>query len=122
MPGLSGRMSTVISQDLKLLDRAEDLSETLESQLTRKQIELLQNVKKRIADVAYPKKRLQLQEEKYRGQVVKLDTQALSGSGRRQRGALRAPRWNGCGRRQVLSSFRGWTPQIAQLGSSSSSR
>jgi phage shock protein A len=76
MPGLSGRMSTVIKAKIsKLLDRAEDPSETLEYSY-QKQIELLQNVKKGIADVVTSKKRLQLQEEKYRQQVVKLDTQA----------------------------------------------
>jgi phage shock protein A len=76
MPGLSGRMSTVVKAKIsKLLDRAEDPSETLEYSY-QKQIELLQNVKKGIADVVTSKKRLQLQEEKHRQQVVKLDTQA----------------------------------------------
>ncbi len=76
MPGLSGRMSTVVKAKIsKLLDRAEDPSETLEYSY-QKQVELLQNVKKGIADVVTSKKRLQLQEEKYQQQVVKLDTQA----------------------------------------------
>jgi phage shock protein A len=76
MPGLSGRMSTVIKAKIsKLLDRAEDPSETLDYSY-QKQIELLQNVKKGIADVVTSKKRLQLQEEQYKQQVVKLDTQA----------------------------------------------
>src|SRR6201996_1570709 len=76
MPGLSGRMSTVVKAKIsKLLDRAEDPSETLEYSY-QKQIELLQNVKKGIADVVTSKKRLQLQEEKYQQQGVKLDTQA----------------------------------------------
>src|SRR5437764_1892168 len=76
MPGLSGRMSTVIKAKIsKLLDRAEDPAETLEYSY-QKQIELLQNVKKGIADVVTSKKRLQLQEENIKQQVVKLDTQA----------------------------------------------
>ncbi len=76
MPGLSGRMSTVIKAKIsKLLDRAEDPAETLDYSY-QKQIELLQNVKKGIADVVTSKKRLQLQEEKLKQQVVKLDTQA----------------------------------------------
>ncbi len=76
MPGLSGRMSVIVKSKIsKLLDRAEDPSETLEYSY-QKQIELLQNVKKGIADVVTSKKRLQLQEEQLRGQVVKLDTQA----------------------------------------------
>jgi phage shock protein A len=76
MPGLSGRMSVVIKSKIsKLLDRAEDPAETLEYSY-QKQVELLQNVKKGIADVVTSKKRLQLQEQKLRDQVVKLDTQA----------------------------------------------
>jgi phage shock protein A len=76
MPGLSGRMSTVVKAKIsKMLDRAEDPAETLDYSY-QKQIELLQNVKKGIADVVTSKKRLQLQEEKLRQQVVKLDTQA----------------------------------------------
>jgi phage shock protein A len=76
MPGLSGRMSTVVKAKIsKLLDKAEDPAETLDYSY-QKQLELLQNVKKGIADVVTSKKRLQLQEEKLRQQVVKLDTQA----------------------------------------------
>src|SRR5437763_4256070 len=76
MPGLSGRMSTIVKSKIsKLLDRTEDPGETLEYSY-QKQIELLQNVKKGIADVVTSKKRLQLQEENIKQQVVKLDTQA----------------------------------------------
>src|SRR5687767_458752 len=73
---MSGRMSTVIKAKInKLLDRAEDPAETLDYSYT-KQMELLQNVKKGIADVVTAKKRLQLQSQKLEQQVVKLDTQA----------------------------------------------
>jgi phage shock protein A len=76
MPGMTGRMSTVIKAKIsKLLDRAEDPSETLDYSY-QQQIELLQNVKKGIADVVTSKKRLQLQSEKLEQSVVKLDTQA----------------------------------------------
>jgi phage shock protein A len=76
MPGLSGRMSTVVKAKIsKLLDRAEDPTETIEYSY-QKQVEQLQNVKRGIADVVTAKKRLQLQEESLRQQVVKLDTQA----------------------------------------------
>src|ERR1700729_2652889 len=76
MAGLTGRMSTVVKAKIsKLLDRAEDPAETLEYSY-QKQVEQLQNVKKGIADVVTAKKRLQLQEETLRQQVVKLDTQA----------------------------------------------
>ena len=76
VPGLGGRMSTVIKAKInKMLDKAEDPSETLEYSYA-KQMELLQNVKKGIADVVTAKKRLQLQQQKLEQQVVKLDTQA----------------------------------------------
>ena len=76
MPGLGGRMSTVIKAKVsKLLDRAEDPGETLDYGY-QKQVELLQNVKKGIADVVTSKKRLQMQSTKLEQQVVKLDTQA----------------------------------------------
>src|SRR5689334_5788956 len=76
MPGLSGRFSTVVKAKVsKLLDRAEDPGETLDYGYNKK-LELLQNVKKGIADVVTSKKRLQMQEEQIKQQVVKLDTQA----------------------------------------------
>jgi phage shock protein A len=76
MAGLGGRMSTVIKAKVsKLLDRAEDPAETLDYGY-QKQLELLQNVKKGIADVTTSKKRLQMQSKKLEDQVVKLDTQA----------------------------------------------
>ena len=76
MAGLGGRMSTVIKAKIsKLLDRAEDPGETLDYGYN-KQLELLQNVKKGIADVVTSKKRLQMQSQKLEQQVVKLDTQA----------------------------------------------
>jgi phage shock protein A len=76
MPGLTGRMSTIVKAKVsKVLDRAEDPAETLDYSYT-KQLELLQNVKKGIADVVTSKKRLQLQEAQMQQQIVKLDTQA----------------------------------------------
>jgi phage shock protein A len=76
MPGLGGRMSTVIKSKIsRLLDRAEDPGETLDYGY-QKQVEMLQNVKKGIADVVTAKKRLQMQSGKLEQQVVKLDTQA----------------------------------------------
>src|SRR5215203_3679816 len=68
---MSGRFSTVIKAKInRMLDKAEDPAETLEYSY-QKQMELLQNVKKGIADVVTSKKRQQLEQ-----QVVKLDTQA----------------------------------------------
>ena len=76
MPGLGGRFSTTIKAKIsKMLDRAEDPAETLDYGY-QKQVELLQDVKKGIADVVTSKKRLQMQQDKLKQQIVKLDTQA----------------------------------------------
>ena len=76
MAGVSGRFSTVIKAKInKMLDKAEDPSETLEYSY-QQQMQLLQNVKKGIADVVTSKKRLQMHTQKLEQQVVKLDTQA----------------------------------------------
>ena len=81
MPGQSGRFSTIVKSKIsKMLDRAEDPQETLDYSY-EKQLELLQNVKKGIADVVTSKKRLQLQSGKLEQQVVKLDTQARQALG-----------------------------------------
>jgi len=76
MAGIGGRFSTVIKAKIsKLLDKAEDPGETLDYSYN-KQLELLQNVKKGIAEVVTSKKRLQMQQERLQQSVVKLDTQA----------------------------------------------
>jgi phage shock protein A len=76
MAGLTGRISTTIKAKVsKLLERAEDPSETLDYSY-QKQVEQLQQVKKGIADVVTAKKRLQLQETSLQQQLVKLDTQS----------------------------------------------
>src|SRR5215216_7254623 len=76
MAGLMARLSMVIkSKFSKLLDRAEDPGETLDYSYER-QIQLLQNVKRGIADVATARKRLELQTAQLEQNVVKLETQA----------------------------------------------
>jgi phage shock protein A len=112
MPGLSGRMSTVVKAKIsKLLDRAEDPAETLDYSY-QKQIELLQNVKKGIADVVTSKKRLQLQEEKLQQQVVKLDTQARQALSAGQEDLAR----QALERKNVIQSeLQGLDTQITQL-------
>ena len=70
MAGLGGRMSTVIKAKIsKMLDRTEDPGETLDYGYN-KQLELLQNVKKGIADVVTSKKRIQMQAQKHEQQIV----------------------------------------------------
>jgi phage shock protein A len=76
MAGLMSRASTVVKAKFsKLLDRAENPAETLDYSY-EKQLELLQNVKRGIADVVTAKKRLELQETQLQQSIVKLDAQA----------------------------------------------
>ena len=76
MAGLMSRASLVVkSKFSKLLDRAEDPGETLDYSY-EKQLELLQNVKRGVADVVTAKKRLQLQSDKLETSVPKLEGQA----------------------------------------------
>jgi phage shock protein A len=81
MAGLMSRASMVVKAKFsKLLDRAENPAETLDYSYER-QLELLQNVKRGIADVVTAKKRLELQETQLQQSVVKLDTQARQALG-----------------------------------------
>ena len=76
MPGLMSRAATVIKAKFsKLLDRAENPNETLDYSYER-QLQLLQNVKRGVADVVTSKKRLELQTKTLEQSLVKLDTQA----------------------------------------------
>ena len=70
------RIMTVIGAKLsKLVGRAEDPRETLDYSY-EKQLEMLSNVKRGVADVVTAKKRLELQAKKLEQGVVKLDSQA----------------------------------------------
>ena len=76
MAGLMERTLTIIKAKWnKLLNRAEDPSETLDYSYER-QLQLLQNVKRGVADVVTAKKRLQLQSDKLEQSVPKLEAQA----------------------------------------------
>jgi phage shock protein A len=76
MPGLLGRASTIMKAKFsRLLDRAENPSETLDYSY-EEQLRQLQNVRRGIADVATAKKRLELQYTTMQQQVDKLDGQA----------------------------------------------
>jgi phage shock protein A len=81
MAGLLSRLSAIVSAKLsKLLDRAEDPAETLDYSYER-QLQLLQNVKRGIADVATARKRIELQSKQLEQSVVKLETQARQALG-----------------------------------------
>jgi phage shock protein A len=76
MMGLMSRTTNVIrAWWSKLLNRAEDPSVTLDYSYER-QREMLQKVKKGIADVVTAKKRLQLQSQKLEVEMPKLEGQA----------------------------------------------
>ena len=74
--GLFARMETVIKSKMnKVLNRMEDPRETLDYSY-EKQLELLQNVKRGVAEVTTSKKRLELQRAKLTQNIDKLDGQA----------------------------------------------
>lgn len=74
--GLMSRFSMIVrSKASKVLDKAEDPRETLDYSY-EKQLEMLQKVRRGVADVATSKKRLELQAAKLEQSVQKLDGQA----------------------------------------------
>jgi len=74
--GFLDRMSTVVQAKMnKIMDKVEDPRETLDLSY-EKQLKLLQNVKRGVAEVATSKKRLELQKAKLQLNLDKLDGQA----------------------------------------------
>jgi phage shock protein A len=74
--GILTRATAIIKAKIsKLLDRVEDPRETLDYSYQR-QLELLQDVKRGIADVTTAKKRLELQGDKLKVKVKKYEQQA----------------------------------------------
>ena len=112
MAGLMSRASTVVKAKLsKLLDRAEDPTETLDYSY-EKQLELLQNVKRGVADVVTAKKRLQLQTSQLEQSVVKLDKQARQALGAGREDLARAALER---KSAVQQQLQGLDQQIAGL-------
>ncbi|MEV6731797.1 MULTISPECIES: PspA/IM30 family protein [unclassified Streptomyces] len=75
MSGVMKRMGMIFrAKANKALDRAEDPRETLDYSY-QKQLELLQKVRRGVADVATSRKRLELQLNQLQGQSVKLEDQ-----------------------------------------------
>jgi phage shock protein A len=95
----------------KLLDRAENPEETLDYSYER-QLELLQNVKRGVADVVTAKKRLQLQQAQLEQSVVKLESQAREavGAGREDLARQALERKSG-----VQQQLQGLDQQVQQL-------
>jgi phage shock protein A len=95
----------------KALDRAEDPNETLDYAYEQ-QMQLLQNVRAGVADVATAKKQLELQAQRLQDQLVKLEGQARSAlAGGREDLARRALELK-AGTQQQL---RDLDPQVAAL-------
>jgi phage shock protein A len=81
MAGLMSRASLVVKSKLStLLDKAENPTETLDYSY-EKQLELLQNVKRGLADVVTSKKRLEMQTSSLEQSVEKLEQQARQALG-----------------------------------------
>jgi len=79
--GLLDRMSTVVQAKMnKIMDKIEDPRETLDLSY-EKQLELLQNVKRGVAEVTTSKKRIELQKAKLQMSIDKLDAQAKEALG-----------------------------------------
>ncbi len=110
--GLLNRMGTVIKAKMsKLINAAEDPRETLDYSY-EKQLDLLQNVKRGVAEVATSKKRLQLQKEKLLLNIQNLDSQARDAvkANREDLARLALERKNG-----ITSQIGGLDQQIASL-------
>src|SRR5579884_3354530 len=73
---LFGRMNTILQSKMNhVLDKAEDPNETLDYSY-EKQLQLLQDVKRGLADLVTSKRRLQLQDDQLQASMAKLDEQA----------------------------------------------
>ncbi|NOR60208.1 MAG: PspA/IM30 family protein, partial [Methanosarcinales archaeon] len=95
--GLLNRMGTVVKAKMnKLVDKMEDPRETLDYSY-QKQLELLQNVKRGVAEVTTSKKRLELQKAKLNLNIDKLTGQARDAvkAGREDLARLALERKNG---------------------------
>ena len=114
MAGLMSRASTVVKAKFsKLLDRAENPAETLDYSY-EKQLELLQNVKRGIADVVTAKKRLELQETQLQQSVVKLEGQARQALAAGREDLARQALERKSGLQQQLQSLDQQTQQLEQ--------
>jgi phage shock protein A len=112
MAGLLSRAATVIKAKFsKLLDRAEDPSETLDYSYEQ-QLQLLQNVKRGVADVVTSKKRLQLQTTQLEQSIVKLETQAREALAAGREDLARAALER---KTLVQQQLQGLDQQVAQL-------
>jgi phage shock protein A len=107
-----GRMNTILQAKMnKVLDKAEDPNETLDYSY-EKQLQLLQNVKRGLADLVTSKRRLQMQHDRIQQDMDHLDSQAKQAlaSNREDLARLALQR-----RVAVQAQLQGLDTQIAQL-------
>jgi phage shock protein A len=110
--GLLNRMGTVVKSKMnKLVNKMENPLETLDYSY-EKQLELLQNVKRGVAEVTTSKKRLELQRAKLNQNIDKLNAQAKESvtSDRVDLARLALERKNG-----LLMQVQGLDQQISDL-------
>lgn len=110
--GLLNRMGTVVKAKMnKLVNKMEDPRETLDYSY-QKQLELLQNVKRGVAEVTTSKKRLELQKGKLNMNIDKLSGQARDAvkAGREDLARLALERKNG-----LMSQVQSLDQQIEDL-------
>jgi len=110
--GLLNRMGTVVKSKMnKLVNKMENPLETLDYSY-EKQLELLQNVKRGVAEVTTSKKRLELQRAKLKQNIDKLSAQAKASvtADREDLARLALERKNG-----LLMQVQGLDQQISDL-------
>jgi phage shock protein A len=112
--GIMQRLSTIFrAKANKALDRAEDPRETLDYSY-QKQLELLQKVRRGVADVATSRKRLELQMQQLAAQQDKLDGQARTALGAGREDLAREALTRKSGLEQQLTDLQ--TQHAALLG------
>jgi phage shock protein A len=111
--GLFSRAMLVIRAKLsKLIGRAENPTETLDYSYEQ-QLQLLQNVKRGVADVVTAKKRLQLQTGKLEQDLVKLEEQARQALAANREDLARRALERKSGIQQQLRDLDGQVTQLA---------
>jgi len=102
---LLGRMNTILqAKASKVLDKAENPNETLDYSYER-QLKLLQDVKRGLADLVTSKRRLQLQRDQLQQNLTRLDDQARQALGSNREDLARMALQRKAGIQQQLSSL-----------------
>src|SRR5260370_34281726 len=110
--GLLGRAGEIIKAKFNtLLNKAENPNETLDYSY-EKQLQLLQNVKRGLADLVTSKRRLQLQHDKIEQDMDKLDAQAKQALAANREDLARIALQRKVG---IQSQLQNLDTQIAQL-------